>query len=91
MIVALKVLLEGSFATAEKRRRFEREIEVVASLHHPNIVAVFDSGVAHDRHWYAMDYIHGRPLDQYVADKQLPIKETLCLFQKVCQLLLLLH
>lgn len=64
--VALKVMLEGPFASERSKRRFEREIELVASLHHPNIVAVFDSGIAHGKYWYAMDYIRGRPLNPKV-------------------------
>ncbi|MEC8320466.1 MAG: hypothetical protein VX012_03580, partial [Planctomycetota bacterium] len=36
--VAVKMLLAGRFATSRQRRRFEREIEVVASLDHPSIV-----------------------------------------------------
>ncbi len=39
---------------------FEREIELVASLHRPNIVIPFDSGIAHGKYWYAMDYLRGR-------------------------------
>ena len=46
--VALKVLREGPIASASSRRRFEREIELVAGFRHPNIVTVFDSGVTPD-------------------------------------------
>ncbi|UCF34759.1 MAG: protein kinase [Phycisphaerales bacterium] len=83
--VALKVMLEGPFASEVSKRRFEREIELVASLHHPNIVAVFDSGIAHGKYWYAMDYIRGRPLNQYVGDREISVEEMLRLFQKVCE------
>ncbi len=47
--VALKVLLEGPYASAKQRLRFEREIDLVAGLRHPNIVTVYDSGVTRDR------------------------------------------
>ena len=43
--VAIKVMREGPFASKSSRRRFEREIELVVSLRHPNIISVFDSGV----------------------------------------------
>ena len=43
--VAIKVLLEGALASGPARRRFEREIDLVASLRHPGIVRVYDSGV----------------------------------------------
>ena len=83
--VALKVLLEGPYASPRQRHRFEREIDLVASLQHPNIVTVYDSGVTRDeRHFFAMEYIHGQPLDAYLSDKSLSIDETLRLFQKIC-------
>ena len=82
--VAIKVMLEGPFASAMTKRRFEREIELVASLHHPNIVAVFDSGVSHGKYWYAMDYIRGMPLDAFVAAQSMSIDDILRLFAKVC-------
>ena len=83
--VALKVLLEGPYASPRQRHRFEREIDLVASLQHRNIVTVYDSGVTRDgRHFFAMEYIHGQALDAYLSDKNLSIDETLRLFQKTC-------
>ncbi|MBG85104.1 MAG: hypothetical protein CMJ40_11245 [Phycisphaerae bacterium] len=67
--VALKVLLQGSFATDRQRMRFEREVEVVASLKHPNIVTLFDSGLTSDGSAYlAMEFVDGVPLNEYQAD-----------------------
>ena len=43
--VALKVMLGGPFAGKASKRRFEREIELAASLRHPNIVTIHDSGI----------------------------------------------
>lgn len=83
--VAIKVLLEGPFASRAARRRFEREIELVAGLKHPNIVAVFDSGATTDgRQFCVMDYVDGVRLDQYVRDKRLDARATLALFASIC-------
>jgi len=58
--VAVKVLLEGPFASESAKRRFEREVELVSHLKHPNIIAVFDSGSTVDgRLYYVMDYVRG--------------------------------
>jgi tRNA A-37 threonylcarbamoyl transferase component Bud32/tetratricopeptide (TPR) repeat protein len=68
--VAIKMLLRGAYASARELHRFEREIEIVAALRHPNIVTVFDSGVTPDqRPFVVMEYIHGLPLDKFVKDK----------------------
>jgi serine/threonine-protein kinase len=65
--VAVKILLAGALATARQQRRFEREIEVVASLRHPAIVTVHDSGINEDRTAYlVMELIDGIALDEYV-------------------------
>jgi tetratricopeptide (TPR) repeat protein len=61
--VALKTLLSGSFASERERRLFEREIETVASLRHPNLVTLYESGVAPGGElWFAMELVEGRPL-----------------------------
>ena len=84
--VAIKVLLEGPFASTSARRRFEREIELVARLRHANIVEVFHSGQTTDgRQYCVMDYVRGTPLDQYVKAKKLSMEEALVLFTKVCE------
>lgn len=85
--VALKIILHGPLATSRQRLRFEREVELVAALRHPHIVTVHDSGVTADgRCYFAMDYIEGRPLDEYgpIADGTLPLGDLLRLFGQIC-------
>ena len=43
-VVALKMLMAGSFNEDESRDRFRSEAETVASLQHPNIIQVFEIG-----------------------------------------------
>ncbi|HWL94927.1 MAG TPA: tetratricopeptide repeat protein, partial [Phycisphaerae bacterium] len=66
--VAIKLVLDGALASREARRRFEREIELVATLRHPNIVRVYDSGQTEDgRLYYIMEYIEGAGLDELIS------------------------
>ncbi len=67
--VAIKLLREGPFAGLGERARFEREIQILAALQHPNIVAIHDSGSASGNDYFVMDYIEGSPLDDW-ADRQ---------------------
>ena len=82
--VALKVMLDGPLASDSVRRRFEREIELAASLSHPNVVAIHDSGLSHGHYYFAMDYIEGQRLDRYIKSHDLPIDPRLRLMQKIC-------
>lgn len=84
MKVALKVLLPGLSASAKARRYFKQEVELAASLSHPNIVAIRDSGIAQGQYYFSMEYIHGQPLDRYVSSKALSFRETIILFGKIC-------
>ena len=81
--VAIKVPREGRYITKAERRRFEREIELVAQLKHPNVISIFDSGLTEDgRKYYVMDYVRGQHLHRYVRDKKLALEQTLEVFAR---------
>ena len=89
---AIKVLLDGAFSSEVNRRRFEREIELVAGLRHPNILRVYDSGVSQDGHPYCvMEYIEGIPLDEHIANvkksksQKAKNRAILSLFVEICE------
>lgn len=83
--VALKVLLEGPFASATARRRFEREVELAAQLDHPRIVTILESGIASGRYYFAMQYVQGCRLDEYVTARGRGSRDILPLFASVCE------
>ncbi|HNQ22128.1 MAG TPA: serine/threonine-protein kinase [Phycisphaerae bacterium] len=82
--VALKVLKAGPLADDAMRARFEREVEILVRLNHPNIVRVIDCGVVVGCSYYVMDFVPGRELDRYVSAHDLPVRDTLQLFAKTC-------
>lgn len=82
--VAIKMLLQGRFATSRQRRRFEREIEVVASLEDAAIVTVFESGVTEDGQVYcAMEYVDGVPLDVWFRERAVDRDQTIRLMRRI--------
>ncbi len=81
--VALKVLLPTQVGSAKARRHFEREVELAASLNHPNIVRILDSGVSRGQYFFSMEYIHGQALDNHL-NKTSVLKDKVILFNKVC-------
>ncbi len=82
--VAIKMLREAAFAGPTERSRFEREVQVLAALKHPNIVTIHDSGNAAGHLYFVMDFIAGRPLDAYVAGEKPPVRDVLRLFATIC-------
>ncbi len=51
-------------------RRFRREAETVARLHHTNIVPIFAVGCERDVHYYAMQFIEGQSLADVLAESR---------------------
>ena len=66
--VALKLLPPEALADPRRLERFRREARSAAQLHHTNIVPVFGVGEADGRHFYAMQYIPGHPLDAVIDE-----------------------
>lgn len=64
--VALK-FLDATGVRAESR--FDREFEALARLVHPNIVRVRGSGHWSGRPFIALEFVDGRPLDEWVSGK----------------------
>ena len=81
---ALKVIKRG-MDTDAILSRFRYEQKILSSLEHPNIARFLDGGMtADDLPFYAMEFIEGEFIDEYCARRNLPIKERLELFRKVC-------
>ncbi len=63
--VALKMISAGEFASPVLIQRFHREAEAAANLHHPNIVAIYETGEILGQHYLSMALIEGVGLDEY--------------------------
>ena len=93
--VALKFMLQGSFATSRQRFRFEREIDLASRLNHPSIVTIYDSGIIDGQPFCAMEYVDGQPLsNQFVAgeeNRQRRIRKIMELFLEVSEAVAYAH
>ena len=64
---AVKVLSQPYAQDPSFLERFQREARAAASLSHPSIVAVFDSGTDGDLQYLVMEYVPGESLAQLLA------------------------
>jgi serine/threonine protein kinase len=85
--VAIKIMHRDLSATLSAER-FRREMGIVASLSHPSIVQLFESGHVGEVLYYTMAYIEGGSLFQRLErERQLPLEEALRITHEVADAL----
>ena len=85
--VAIKVLRE-EVAAVVGAERFLAEIRVTASLQHPHILPLFDSGNAEGLLWYAMPFVEGETLRSYLSRVgTMPVAQAVRLAREVADAL----
>jgi serine/threonine protein kinase len=83
-LAAIKVLRPDN-VSEDVQRRFQQERHILATLDHPNIARLFDSGrTAESLPFYVMEFIEGVPIDQYCDERRLDVAARVALFQQVC-------
>jgi len=89
--VALKVL-HPELSAVLGPERFLKEIELTASLQHPHILPLFDSGEAAGQLYYVMPFVDGETLrTRLERERQLPIAEAVRLATEVADALSYAH
>jgi serine/threonine protein kinase len=89
--VALKVMNPDA-GLSLGAERFQREIRLAASLQHPHVLAVHDSGETAGRLWFTMPYVRGESLrDRLRRDGTLPIQEAIRITLEAAQALAHAH
>ncbi|HXJ73496.1 MAG TPA: serine/threonine-protein kinase, partial [Candidatus Dormibacteraeota bacterium] len=91
-LVALKVL-PASLAARDPAfaERFEREGQMLARLHHPNIVAVYDSGRAGDFFYLLMEHVDGVNLREAMRASRFTPAQALAIVPRICDALQFAH
>ena len=81
--VAIKVL-RPELAAVIGAERFLREIQTIATLQHPHILGLIDSGEVNGTAYYVMPFVEGESLrDRLQREKQLPIADAVRLASEV--------
>jgi serine/threonine-protein kinase len=89
--VALK-LPHGAWRRAGLAERMAREREILATLTHPNIAHLYDAGLtAEGQPYLAIEYVEGRPIDEYCREHRLDLKSRLRMFAQVANAVAYAH
>ncbi len=78
-VIALKILSPKMAKNKDFLRRFVREARAVAKLNHPHIVAGIDVGSADGYCYFAMEYVEGETLGEYMHHKGGKLSEKVTL------------
>lgn len=83
---AIKVIRPERAGDPKNLRRFEREVQVTATLTHPNTIQIYDYGRAEDgTFYYVMEYLPGQNLEQLVKQHgPLSAERAVHLLRQIC-------
>ena len=83
--VALKFLAAHLLKDEEAHKRFDREAQAAAALHHPNVCPIHEIAEADGRTFLAMAFIEGDTLDKRIESAPLKIPEALDVAQQIAK------
>ncbi len=90
-MVALKILPGGPLASKARHDRFAREVELLSRLEHPNIVRLYECGIALHQPYFAMELIEGHPIDRHADARRLDVDNRIRLMLIVCDAVTAAH
>ncbi len=83
-VVAIKLIRAG-MDSRSALRRFRLEEQVLARLEHPNIARLYDGGAtAGGLPYLVMEYVEGKPIDEFARRHDLTVEQRLSLFGQIC-------
>ena len=83
--VALKFLAAHLLKDEEARKRFDREAQAAAALHHPNVCPIHEIAEADGRTFLAMAFLEGQSLDKTIEQGPLKLPEALDIAQQIAK------
>jgi serine/threonine-protein kinase len=89
--VAIKALPAEFSRDADRVARFQREAEIVASLNHPHISAIYDVASFDEFRFLVLELVEGETLAERIARGPLPIEEALRIGVQIAEALEAAH
>jgi non-specific serine/threonine protein kinase len=89
--VALKVIGLGQWASTPHLKRFRQEAEAAASLEHPQIVPIYETGERDGSCYFSMKFIEGGQLDEVLRREPMSSRRAAELFVKIARTVQFAH
>src|SRR5215831_13818946 len=89
--VAIKILPDEFSRDPDRVARFQREAEVLASLNHPNIAAIYDLQQSNHTRFLVLELVEGETLAERIQRGPIPIPEALGIAKNICEALEAAH
>jgi len=89
--VAIKVITPDETTSASLTKRFDSEAKILASLHHPHIVKVFDYGRHEDSFYLVMELLDGGNLTELIRRQTVPIEKITRVLGEIADALDYIH
>ena len=89
--VALKILPEAFATDPDRLARFQREAQVLASLNHPNIAAIYGIEESGDTRALVLELVEGPTLADRIARGAIPLDEALPIAKQIAEALEAAH
>jgi len=89
--VALKVLPEAFTFDSDRLARFQREAQVLASLNHPNIAAIYGLEESDGVRALVLEFVEGPTLADRIAQGPIPLDEGLPIARQIAEALEAAH
>ena len=89
--VALKILPQTFATDPDRLARFHREAQVLASLNHPHIAAIYGFEDSGDTHALVLELVEGPTLADRIARGPIPVDEALAIAAQIAEALEAAH
>ena len=83
--VALKILPEAFATDPDRLARFQREVQVLASLNHPGIAAIYGVEEADSTRALVLELVEGPTLADPIAQGSIPLDEALPIAEQLVE------
>jgi tetratricopeptide (TPR) repeat protein len=90
-LVALKMILPGTYPDPDQLARFRVEAEAVARLQHPNVVQIYEVGESEGNPFFSLEFVEGGSLASQLKGSPRPAREAARLVETLARAMQAAH